>query len=225
MSRLRSACPRRRQTSLIDLLTDRLGGKRTLVLLDNAEHLLPEIATDVADLLSRAEGPTFLVTSRERLQVDAEREYAVTAMEHDDAVELFVTRAAAHGVEIHPGPAASEVCDRLDRLPLALQLAAPRLKLFSLEQLSERLASRLDLLKGGRGSDARQATLRATIAWSHDLLSPEERAAFARMSVFVGGCTVEAAEVVTQEDVDVLQGLVDKSMLQRRPMAGPVCGC
>ena len=204
------------ETPLVETLTRRLGGKRALVLLDNAEHLLPEIATDVAALLSRAAGPTLLVTSRERLQIAAEQEYAVAAMDDDDAVELFVARAAASGVEIHPGPKVREVCERLDRLPLALQLAAPRLKLFSLEQLLERLSSRLDLLKGARDTDPRQDTLRATIAWSYDLLSPEERTVFDRLSVFVGGCTVEAAEAVTQANPDILQGLLDKNMLQRR---------
>ena len=213
--------PEEAGSPLIETLTRRLGGKRALVLLDNAEHLLPEIATDVAALLSRAAGPTLLVTSRERLHVAAEHEYAVAAMEDDDAVELFVSRAAACGVEIHPGPLVSEICERLDRLPLALQLAAPRLNLFSPAQLLERLSSRLDLLKGGHDTDPRQATLRATIAWSYDLLSPEERIVFDRLSVFVGGCTVEAAEEVTQAEPDLLQGLLDKNMLQRRAEGEP----
>lgn len=209
------------ETTLVETLARRLGGKRTLVLLDNAEHLLPELATDIAALLSRAAGPTILVTSRERLQVAAEQEYAVAAMGEGDAVELFIARAAASGVEIHAGPQVLEVCERLDRLPLALQLAAPRLKLFSLDQLLERLASRLDLLKGGRDTDPRQATLRATIAWSYDLLAPEEQAVLDRLSVFAGGCTVEAAEAVTRADPDILQGLLDKSMVQRHAEGEP----
>jgi predicted ATPase/class 3 adenylate cyclase len=209
------------ETPLIETLARALGGKRALILLDNAEHLLPDIAADVAELLSKAAGPTVLVTSRERLQVAAEQEHPVAAMDGDDAVELFVTRAAACGVEIHPGPLVREVCARLDGLPLALQLAVPRLKLFSLEQLLERLSSRLDLLKGGRDADPRQATLRATIAWSYDLLSPDERAAFDRLSVFVGGCTVAAAESVANADADTLQGLLDKNMVQRRAGGEP----
>ena len=206
---------------LVETLTRRLGGKRALILLDNAEHLLPGIATDIAALLSRAAGPTVLVTSRERLLIDAEQEYAVTAMDEEDAVELFVARAAACGLALDAGPEVREVCARLDRLPLALQLAAPRLKLFSLEQLVERLSSRLDLLRGGRDADPRQATLRATIAWSYDLLSPDERIALERLSVFVGGCTVAAAEEVTGADPDILQGLLDKNMLQRRAEGEP----
>jgi predicted ATPase/class 3 adenylate cyclase len=204
------------ETPLVDTLARRLGGKRALVLLDNAEHLLPEVASDIAELLSKAAGPTFLVTSRERLQVAAEQEFAVAAMDPGDAMELFIARAAAVGVALEPGPDVQAVCDRLDRLPLALQLAAPRLKLFSLEQLLERLSSRLDLLQGGRDADPRQATLRATIAWSYDLLTEDERAVLDRLSVFTGGCSVQAAEAIAEADLDVLQGLLDKNMVQRR---------
>jgi predicted ATPase/class 3 adenylate cyclase len=204
------------ETPLVDTLARRLGGKRALVLLDNAEHLLPDVASDIAELLSKAAGPTFLVTSRERLQIAAEQAFAVAAMDPDDAMELFVARAAAVGVALEPGPDVQAVCDRLDRLPLALQLAAPRLKLFSLEQLLERLSSRLDLLQGGRDADPRQATLRATIAWSYDLLTEEERAVLDRLSVFAGGCSVPAAEAIAEADLDVLQGLLDKNMVQRR---------
>ena len=209
------------ETPLVDTLARRLGGKHALIVLDNAEHLLPEIATDVAELLSKAAGPTFLVTSRERLQVAAEQEFAVAAMDLQDAMELFVARAAAIGVPVEPAPDVQAVCERLDRLPLALQLAAPRLKLFSLEQLLERLSSRLDLLQGGRDADPRQATLRATIAWSYDLLTEEERAVLDRLSVFAGGCSVSAAEAVAGAGPDVLQGLLDKNMLQRRVEGEP----
>ena len=169
----------------------------------------------------KAAGPTLLVTSRERLQIVAEQEVAVAAMGADDAMELFVARAAASGVPVEPGPDVQSVCDRLDRLPLALQLAAPRLKLFSIEQLLERFPSRLDLLQGGRDADPRQATLRATIAWSYDLLTEEERAVLDRLSVFAGGSSVSAAEAVAQADPDLLQGLLDKNMLQRRAEAEP----
>jgi hypothetical protein len=153
--------------------------------------------------------------------VAAEQEFAVAAMDLQDAMELFVARAAAIGVPVEPAPDVQAVCERLDRLPLALQLAAPRLKLFSLEQLLERLSSRLDLLQGGRDADPRQATLRATIAWSYDLLTEEERAVLDRLSVFAGGCSVSAAEAVAGAGPDVLQGLLDKNMLQRRVEGEP----
>ena len=212
------------EAPLVETLARRLGGKRDLIVLDNAEHLLPGIATDVAELLSRAAGPTLLVTSRERLQIAAEREFAVNAMDAGDAIELFVARAAASGVSIQPGPDVQAVCERLDRLPLALQLAAPRLKLFSLEQLLERLPSRLDLLQGGRDADPRQATLRATITWSYDLLSDEERLVLDRLSVFAGGSSVSAAEAVAQADPDALQGL-GTTCCSNGPMTSLACGC
>jgi len=114
------------------------------------------------------------------------------------------------------------LCGRLDNLPLALELAAARTVVFSPGQLLERLARPLDLLKAGRGVDARQETLRATIAWSHDLLTVEEQALFRRMSVFAGGCRFESAEQIAGADPDVLQSLLDKSLLRRRDSkAGP----
>jgi predicted ATPase len=103
----------------------------------------------------------------------------------------------------------------LENLPLALELAAARVRVLTAEQLLERLATRLDLLKGGRDADPRQQTQRATIAWSHDLLDDEERALFGRLAVFRGGCTLEAPENVADADLDTLQSLLDKSLLRR----------
>ena len=103
---------------------------------------------------------------------------------------------------------------RLDNRPLAVELAAARSKALSPAQILDRLSQRLDLLQGGRDADPRQQTLRATIEWSHDLLSSEERKLFARLSVFAGGCTLEAAEEVTGADLDTLQSLVEKSLLR-----------
>ena len=115
-----------------------------------------------------------------------------------------------------PGPVVHELCSRLDNLPLALELAAARVPVLSPEQLLDRLSSRLDLLKAGRGVDPRQQTLRATIAWSYDLLGEEERLLFEGLSVFHGGCTLEAAEEVCEADIDTLQSLIDKSLLRRQ---------
>ncbi len=118
-------------------------------MLDNAEHLLPEIATDVAELLSKATGPTLLMTSRERLQIAAEREFAVAAMDADDATELFVARAAASGVSIQRSPDVQAVCDRLDRLPLALQARRPTIEALLIEQSSSACPPASILLRGG----------------------------------------------------------------------------
>jgi hypothetical protein len=112
--------------------------------------------------------------------------------------------------------AVHELCERLDRLPLALELAAARTKLLAPESLLERLGDRLDLLKGTRDADERHTTLRATITWSHDLLDDDERRLFRRLSVFSGGCTLESAEVVCDADLDTLASLLDKSLLRRR---------
>jgi len=191
-----------------------IGGKRLLLLLDNFEHLL-EAAMDIATLIGACPQLNVLVTSRERLQLAGEHEYAVPALAPADGLELFAARARALGVELDNDPGASELCARLDNLPLALELAAARTKLFSPVQLLERLGQRLDLFKGGRDADPRQRTLRATIEWSHELLDPEEQCLLARLSVFAGGCTYEAAEEICHADEDTLQSLLDKSLLHR----------
>ncbi len=197
-------------------LAERLEGRRMLVLLDNAEHLLPALIDEVTALLDASARLTVLVTSRERLNVSAEHVFAVPPMSADDAAVFFCARAAMLGISIDRSDTVAALCERLDRLPLALQLAASRLRAFSPEQLLERLSRRLDLLKGGRDLDPRQQTLRATIDWSHSLLSPEEQALFRRLAVFTGGCTLEAAETICDAEADSLEGLVDKSLLQRR---------
>ena len=116
-------------------------------------------------------------------------------------------------------PALAELCNRLDNLPLALELAAARIPLFSPEQLLERLGRGLEL-KGGRDADPRQQTLDATIRWSYDLLAPDEQQLFARLAVFAGGCTYEAAEAVCDAEVDTLQSLIDKSLVRSRESRG-----
>jgi predicted ATPase len=201
---------------LTDTLASQLAGKRLLVVLDNAEHLLPELASTLAALAAACPTLRLLVTSRESLQVAVEIEHPVPTLEPADGVALFRQRAAAHGVDVAPSPGVEELCARLDELPLAIELAAARTKLFSPEQLLERISQRLDLLKAGRDADPRQQTLRATIEWSHDLLSDQERQLFCRLSVFAGGCTYEAAEDVAGADPDTLQSLLDKNLVRRR---------
>jgi predicted ATPase/class 3 adenylate cyclase len=201
---------------LIDALAAQLAGKRLLLVLDNAEHLLPDLASTLAALAAACPTLRLLVTSRESLHVAVEIEHPVPTLEPADGVALFRQRAAAHGVDVAPSPRVEELCARLDELPLALELAAARTKLFSPEQLLERISQRLDLLKAGRDADPRQQTLRATIEWSHDLLSDEEQELFSRLSVFAGGCTYEAAEDVAGADADTLQSLLDKNLARRR---------
>jgi predicted ATPase/DNA-binding SARP family transcriptional activator len=203
------------EAPLAERLTNALASRRTLLLLDNLEHLLPRAAADVA-LLAGAGTTVVLATSRERLQLEGERVYSVPTMTEDEAVELFRTRADALGADVGADGEVTEICARLDRLPLALELAAARMTLFTPEQLVERLGQRLDLLKGGRDADARQRTLRATIEWSHDLLDEQEQRLFRQLSIFADGCTYEAAEEVCAAAPDTLQSLIDKSLLRRR---------
>ena len=199
----------------VDVLVERLAGRRLLVLLDNAEHLLPDLAWTVARLHAVA-GPVILVTSRERLRVAGEQTYAVPELDAADAVSLFVEACRAAGVQLERTRAVDELCAQLERLPLALELAAARTVVFSPEQLLDRLSQRLDLLKGGRDADPRQQTLRATIDWSYELLSEHEQQLLRCLSVFAGGFTYEAAEQVAGADPDSLQSLLEKSLIRRR---------
>jgi predicted ATPase len=128
----------------------------------------------------------------------------------------FTARARAADPRFEPGPIVEQLCSRLDNLPLALELAATRVTVLSPEQLLDRLSKRLDLLKAGRGVDPRQKTLRATIEWSYDLLDEKERLLCERLSVFRGGCMLEAAEEICDADIDTLQSLIDKSLLRRQ---------
>src|SRR5205814_8005932 len=133
---------------------------------------------------------------RELLRLPDEQAYPVPPLEPDDGNELFLVRARAVEPAFAASPAVTELCARLEQLPLALELAAARVRVLSPEQLLDRLSGRLDLLKAGRGVDARQQTLRATIEWSHDLLPEDEQRLFARLAVFGGGCARPAVEIV-----------------------------
>jgi predicted ATPase len=140
----------------------------------------------------------------------------VPPLSRSDGERLFLDRARSVGVPLSANGTIAELCARLDELPLALELAAARTVVFSPAQLLERLAQRLDLLKGNRDADPRQLTLRATLDWSHELLSNDERRLFAALAVFSNGCTYEAAEAIAGADVDTVQSLLDKSLLRRR---------
>ena len=193
----------------------RLGTGSSLVLLDSAEHLLPSLAEELAPLIGGAEGATFLLTSRAPLHLESEFEYPVPAMSEDDATSFFLSRAKAAGIELEPSTAQSRLCERLDHLPLAMQLVAAQLKVFTIEQLTERLSHLLDV-PGQRDADPRHRTLRAAIEGSHSLLSLEEQQAFRRISVFPAGATAEALEAITETGLDTLFGLLDASLLRRR---------
>jgi predicted ATPase/class 3 adenylate cyclase len=198
---------------LAEVLAETLNGKRMLLLLDNAEHLLPDAADAIATLRD-LDGPKLVVTSRERLQLSGEHVYPVPQLTAVDGIELFAARAGAIDPSFRTDAAVAELCGRLDNLPLAIELAAARTAVLQPEQILERLSGRLDLLKGARDADPRQQTLRATIAWSYDLLAPEERELATRFAVFAGGATLEAVEEVCEADLETVASLVDKSLLR-----------
>jgi len=211
-----------------------------LFLLDNFEHLI-QAAPTVAELLAMGPNLKILVTSRAALHVYGEHEFPVPPLALPDsrfmpslemlseypAVALFVQRAVAAKPDFELNPenasAVTEICARLDGLPLAIELAAARVKVLSPFSMLTRLASRLQLLTGGaRDLPQRQQTLRAAMDWSYDLLNPAEQKLFRRLSVFVGGCTLEGVEAVCDTkgdlDLDLLDGMasmVDKSLAQQ----------
>ena len=191
-----------------------LRGRALLLVLDNFEHVI-EAARAVAELLSGAPGCGVIVTSRERLGVAAEQEYPVAPLSPHAAVELFTARARQVEPGYEPGAEIDAICERLDRLPLALELAATRVKLLSGQQLLTRLEQRLPLLAGGRRDlPKRHSTMRATIAWSYDLLTRHEQRLFTRLAVFVGSFELEAAEQICDADLDAMRSLIDKSLVR-----------
>jgi predicted ATPase/DNA-binding CsgD family transcriptional regulator len=229
------------ETPLSERLAEYLKERELLLLLDNFEQVV-EAALRVAELLASCPLLKVLVTSREVLHLSGERVFPVPPLGLPDlerlpkdiqvlsgyeAVAFFVERAKAVKPDFRLGPenaaVVAEICARLDGLPLSIQLAAARTKLLSPRAILERLQRRLRLLKGGtRDAPARQKTLRDAIGWSYGLLGADEQLIFRRLSVFAGGCTVEAAEAVcdpeedlVEEVLDILASLMDKSLLRR----------
>ena len=193
---------------------EHIAGRSMLLFFDNFEQVVAAGA-DIAGLLTACPALDVLVTSREPLHVSGEHEYAVAPLSPGDSFDLFIARARAVTADVHVDDSVASICRRLDHLPLAIELAAARMKALSSAQILERLEHRLPLLTGGaRDLPERQRTLRAAIAWSEELLAAEERRLFARLAVFRGGCTLEDAEAVAEADLDDLQSLVDKSLVR-----------
>jgi len=191
-----------------------IGNRHLLLLLDNFEHVIAA-APEVATLLADCRLLDVLVTSRERLSLQAEHLYPVQPLARNESLDLFLARARAITPAFETDRRLGELCARLDDLPLAIELAAARTSLMTVDQLLERLGSRLDLLRAGRDAEARHQTLRTTIEWSFDLLSPDERRLFAALSVFRGGWTLDTSERVADASVSNLESLVDKNLVRR----------
>jgi predicted ATPase/class 3 adenylate cyclase len=226
-----------RSESLTSTLCSYLNPLRLLLILDNCEHLIDACARLTESLLRAAPNLRVLATSREALKVAGEHTYRLPplslpdasenleSLSRSDAVRLFVERARLHrqdfALTAERASAVAELCIRLDGIPLALELAAARLDVLPVEKIAERLNDRFRLLTGSsRTALPRQQTLRALVAWSVDLLSEIEKTFFARLSVFAGGLTLEAAEAVGARDgigkddvLDLLSSLVDKSLV------------
>lgn len=226
---------------VLDSLKAHLDGQVMLLVLDNFEQVVGA-APVVANLLAACDGLRTLVTSREALRLRGEHEFPVpplavprpqythdgAALSQFGAVQLFIQRAQAadptFAIDNHNARSVAEICYRLDGLPLAIELAAARIKVLSPQAMLARLGRPLDLLRGGaRDLPARHQTLRQAIAWSYDLLDEAERALFRRLAVFAGGCTLDAAEAVcagdglTIDPLDSIAALVNKSLLLREP--------
>lgn len=226
----------RADQSIGETLKRDLRSKRLLLVLDNFEHLL-DAAPVVAELLAAAPQLRILVTSRATLHLSGEHEFGVVSLPTQVAVNLFAARAQAinpsFALDDEVSPVVAAICDRLDGLPLAIELAAARLKMYAPRALLDKLAQRLPLLIGGpRDAPARHQTLRHTLDWSFDLLDDTERRWLTRLSVFMGGWTEAAAEAVCLEPSspehasgresrsgttasDLLASLLDKSLIQK----------
>jgi predicted ATPase/class 3 adenylate cyclase len=196
-------------------LGSQIGTGQHLLVLDNVEQVV-DAAPDIAGLLVAGPGVAVLATSREPLRIAGEHEFRLRTLPEAPAVELFRQRAQAARYDFEADyRQLAMICERLDNLPLAIELAAARMKVLSPDVLLERLDRRLSVLAAAnRGVPARQQTLRATIQWSYGLLTREERRLFDRLAVFRGGWTVDAAEAVCDADLDTLTSLVDKNLVR-----------
>jgi len=215
----------------LDALLRLIGDKRMLVVLDNFEHVL-DAAELISELLEACKGLRIVVTSREPLRLSGEQRFVVgplafprprdgldvASIQRSPAIQLFADRCGERDAGFVLGEdnavAVAQTCARLEGIPLALELAAAHAALLGPEELTKRLDDALAVLIGGpRDAPARQQTLRATLDWSHALLDPKEQDAFARLAVFSGGCTLEAAESVTGVELTVVEELLAKSLL------------
>ncbi|MFI0236508.1 BTAD domain-containing putative transcriptional regulator [Streptomyces sp. NPDC016845] len=218
---LRAASERQGDDPMVRLV-EHCTGRRMLVILDNCEHVVDAAAALAEHLLAHCPGVTVLATSREPLGVPGELLYPVEPLPEPYALRLFGERGAAvrPGFTVERAPeAVAEICRRLDGLPLAIELAAARLRMLTPRQIADRLDDRFRLLtSGARTALPRQQTLRAVVDWSWDLLDASERTVLAHLSVFSGGCDLAAAEAVCGPDtLEALASLVDKSLVVAAP--------
>jgi predicted ATPase/class 3 adenylate cyclase len=208
--------------SLVDAVADRLGSDPTLLVIDNAEHIADAVAELVTDLLSRSPGLRVLVTSQAPLRLSAEQVLPVAGLDVAASVQLFMSRITAAGTPASrtERPMVERICQQLDGLPLAVELAAARVPALGLDGLAARLDDALGILaRGPRDLPDRHRSLRRTLEWTCDLLGPEAAGLLERMTVFTGPVPLDAIEAVCGEGIDVLEALtelVELSLVQRR---------
>ncbi|MBV9233097.1 MAG: hypothetical protein JO030_03560, partial [Candidatus Eremiobacteraeota bacterium] len=215
---------------VLDALLEYLKGRRLLLIVDNCEHVIEEARRVVAAILRGGSSVSVLATSRENLNVAGERAVRLPPLTESDSVALFTERARAADsrFELSDGnaPFVADIAARLDGIPLAIELAAARVKMLSPQQIAQRLDERLRILTGGdRDGFSRHRTMRALIDWSHELLSDRERTLFRRLAVFAGGWTLAGAAAVCGDDdacddletLDTLSSLADKSLIVADP--------
>jgi predicted ATPase/class 3 adenylate cyclase len=214
---------------LIETLVSHLERRQLLLIVDNCEHVIDAVRGAVAAILRGCPNVRVLATSREGLNIAGERAFRLPSLDVQGAVGLFVDRALASNASFaltdENAPFVAEIARQLDGIPLAIELAAARVKVLSPAQLAQRLNERFRVLTGGdRSALPRHQTMRALIDWSYDLLSDQERAIFRRLSIFAGGFTLESAVAVCGDEstdeiavLDVLSSLVDKSLVQADP--------
>jgi predicted ATPase/class 3 adenylate cyclase len=211
--------------SLLEAILDWLEGRRLLLIMDNCEHVLEPAVELLSGVVAGSNAVTVMATSREPLGARGEQVVAIQSLGTYDAVELFCDRARLADASLEfsgtDKETAAAICQRLDGIPLAIELAAARTRSMTLSDLLARLADGFKVLRGtSRGAVERHQALWATVAWSYDLLAENERLLFDRLSVFAGGFDLPAAEAVCSDDpldaadvLDVLSGLVDKSLV------------
>ncbi len=214
--------------SIEQTIIEYLQARSLLLVLDNCEHVLPAAAGLVGEIVAHCAGVVVLATSREALGVDGEQVWPVLPLANDDAAALFVDRARRTRPDFDPdreiGGAVAEICQRLDGLPLAIELAAARMRMMSATEVAQRLDDSRLLVGGPRTAQPRHQSLTAAIDWSYRLLDPQEQSLFTRMSVFAGGADLAGVAGVCAgpgttdgEVLDLLTGLVDKSMVAATP--------
>src|SRR5262249_12726742 len=215
---------RGQEAAAVDVVRSHLAGRDALLVVDNCEHVLDGAAALIAEVLATCPRVQIVATSREPLQVPGEGEYLVEGLVPEEAAELLATRVPRQD-HIDDADAVERICLALEGIPLAIELAASRLRVLSIPQLADRLDDQLAVLgRGKRTGPERQRTLRATLDWSYGLLDGDERAMFRRLAIFAGGFTPDAAEHVVADDqippariIDLLEQLVERSLLTRVP--------